>query len=543
MDEDTKAIDRISGLPPFVIHNIMSLLSAKEVVQTSVLSKTWYRLRESHPILEFDQSYFVGQDLASIRPKHFSHTQREQFSESIGNFTKFVEDSLQRFSKLNFRLKKFRLSISLIGSELCSTVDKWIELAIGCGVREFILHVKTDEDGNYTVPETVLSAKCISNLDICGCSWMHPFARYNIQLQFLENLSLDHVHVNEEMIQKLTKECPLLENLSLLNCWGLKRFDLSKLIKLKDICLVVKDLESIKIVAPSLQTFILHTGIGTELCMIDMVECKNLRSLHLLCVKIADQEFHNLISMFSLLEHLVVHHCAYLGKVNISSKQLKSLTLLYNTQLEDVEIDTPNLLQFSYRSCKVPQTYSINAPCKWFVDFVCHDASDTLWYLKVKKFLRTTNQLAKLGLSIISSKDLPDLHGLREDSPSLPCEVENVFLLVVSPVSNYQAFLDYLLWVCYPKNLSVLVNPLDEVHFYKWFFDELMKRQVNCCTSDRIQCWRHYLKGIKIENFKRDEDAKGPFSLDALMDSQPTPPSGTITFSLQWHSELPSMID
>ncbi|GKU92325.1 hypothetical protein SLEP1_g6068 [Rubroshorea leprosula] len=35
-------VDRISNLPESIIHRIMSLLSPKEVVGTTVLSKKWY---------------------------------------------------------------------------------------------------------------------------------------------------------------------------------------------------------------------------------------------------------------------------------------------------------------------------------------------------------------------------------------------------------------------------------------------------------------------------------------------------------------------
>ncbi|GAY62628.1 hypothetical protein CUMW_219380 [Citrus unshiu] len=37
-------VDRISALPPLILHHILSFLSLEEVVPTSVLSKTWKQL-------------------------------------------------------------------------------------------------------------------------------------------------------------------------------------------------------------------------------------------------------------------------------------------------------------------------------------------------------------------------------------------------------------------------------------------------------------------------------------------------------------------
>ncbi|KAJ0007230.1 hypothetical protein Pint_29717 [Pistacia integerrima] len=52
-------MDRISELPTFIIHIILSCLWPKEVARTSILSKKWYYLRASFPVLEFDQNHFI----------------------------------------------------------------------------------------------------------------------------------------------------------------------------------------------------------------------------------------------------------------------------------------------------------------------------------------------------------------------------------------------------------------------------------------------------------------------------------------------------
>lgn len=62
MDE---TVDCISDLPIFIIHHIMSFLSAKEVARTSILSKRWRQFQSSFPIFDFSQHNFRRSEDAS----------------------------------------------------------------------------------------------------------------------------------------------------------------------------------------------------------------------------------------------------------------------------------------------------------------------------------------------------------------------------------------------------------------------------------------------------------------------------------------------
>lgn len=53
-------MDRLSDLPPDIVHEIMSHLSGKELAQSSLLSKRWNNLRKSFGVLDFDQADFTG---------------------------------------------------------------------------------------------------------------------------------------------------------------------------------------------------------------------------------------------------------------------------------------------------------------------------------------------------------------------------------------------------------------------------------------------------------------------------------------------------
>ncbi|GAY38608.1 hypothetical protein CUMW_037960 [Citrus unshiu] len=51
-------MDRISNLPEPIQHHILSFLSFKHVVKTSVLSKTWAQVWRKFPFLVFDSTFF-----------------------------------------------------------------------------------------------------------------------------------------------------------------------------------------------------------------------------------------------------------------------------------------------------------------------------------------------------------------------------------------------------------------------------------------------------------------------------------------------------
>ncbi|KAK0601846.1 hypothetical protein LWI29_028014 [Acer saccharum] len=139
------------------------------------------------------------------------------------------------------------------------------------------------------------------------------------------------------MGQKFISECPLLEELFLSLCLHCKRIRVSHAPKLK--ILTVKgssssfcnygsifcDVESIEIVAPSLQQC---TLIDVDGSVIDMVGCADLKYFNLTGVKILVQEFHKLISKFPLLEKLIVN-CYVLESISLSSNRLKELKILH----------------------------------------------------------------------------------------------------------------------------------------------------------------------------------------------------------------------
>ncbi|KAI9160917.1 hypothetical protein LWI28_012788 [Acer negundo] len=225
-------MDRFSKLPDFIMHHIMSYLSAKEVAQIGSLSKKWKGLSESFPIFDFRDSYihFMGEDLAytNLDPTlEFDSEEIEEFLELVPKFINFVDASLSRFSDLNLRMQKFMLNICVVVDvQIMSPVlENWLRSAIECGVEELELDFLGTKDTEviYTLPQIMFSAKSTNTIKLRGCKLEQPSNNIT-RLLSLKSLTLNEVCMQEETIQKLIGQCPLLEKISLKNCWGFKRF-------------------------------------------------------------------------------------------------------------------------------------------------------------------------------------------------------------------------------------------------------------------------------------------------------------------------------
>lgn len=348
MAETDDAVDRISELPPFIVHHIMSYLSAEEVAQTCILSKRWYHLWTSFPILDFDQTLFIR---ISVCPNTFLFWRTQKsFCEEVRNFLRFVDVSVDRLYEKKVRMQKFRLFISLVKvRKLSSFVDKWIGLAVKSGVKELDVNVITDKQRMYTLPRTFFSAKFVTALKLGYCKLDLPLETI-IRFHSLRKLTLEEVCINEQTVQKLTSDCPLLEDLFFKECWGLKSYCIYKACNLKileiDLPFHQKDVERIEIVVPSLQKFSLRSAFFKMPLLIEMAGCTNLKILNLSALRFMDQYFHGLISKLSSLEELSVGSCPSLKTVIISSIRLKKLYLCNCENLKALEVDALNLLYF-----------------------------------------------------------------------------------------------------------------------------------------------------------------------------------------------------
>lgn len=419
MGDETDGVDRISDLPPFIIHHIMSNLSVKEIARTSLLSKKWKYIRRSYPILDFDQVHFVGpidqtNPITGLRiyPDEFSY---ERIIERLMDFVKYVHLSVHRFCVFKYRMHKFRIAISLVDLEgLTNFLDGWLALAVENGVEDLDVGIVTirerDRDRRYTVPEVLFSSKTVTNLRLAGCKLELPCD--SIELCLLKTLTLDNVHLDEQMINKLTSECTLLEELYFHSCSGMTSFCITEPRKLKTLHIhvsVTVDIKGVKISVPSLRVFnITFEPRLRSRCVVDLAGCRDLTDLKLAGDILEERDFHYLISSFPLLKSLFVEDCRFLRRIVISSDQLEELKILKCANLRAIDVDAPNLQDFAYFLCPIIPTCTIKVPCPWRLGF-SYVGTEPSWYANIKEFLSSAHS-CELNIFVDSVRVCLQIH-------------------------------------------------------------------------------------------------------------------------------------
>ncbi|GAY51185.1 hypothetical protein CUMW_132340 [Citrus unshiu] len=207
-----------------------------------------------------------------------------------------------------------------------------------------------------------------------GCKLWQP--SYAISFRSLKQITLHKVFINDQVVQSLICGCPLLDDLIFRSCFGLKFLSISDAHKLKILTLeeLSSEIQSIEIVVPSLQKLALGIFTFGAPPVLNVAECPHLKKLILLVFPLNDREFHHLISKFPLLEDLSIDHFA---------------------------VDAPCLLSFNFKHNTCP-IISTNAPCPWNVSFRCDGVLYTFWFLRLRKFLRASNQIEMLDMYFMS---------------------------------------------------------------------------------------------------------------------------------------------
>ncbi|WCJ37662.1 Protein with RNI-like/FBD-like domains [Euphorbia peplus] len=207
-DYESLAVDRISNLPDSILHHILLLLPIKSIAQTSVLSRRWRSLWSSFPDLDF----------TSIVTSTTSR--RSSSSMDLISHVLTLRDKNSDLRSLRF---KARLSFSGFNSLIRS--------AIRHNVQEIDAQVSTEDYFNF--PRGVISS---DTLRVFRLKSPHPGFRLlpssvmSGGFRSLKTLSLSLVILNEQssLVDLFTESSfPNLKNLSLEDCFGMKRLKIS----------------------------------------------------------------------------------------------------------------------------------------------------------------------------------------------------------------------------------------------------------------------------------------------------------------------------
>ncbi|XP_061339864.1 F-box/FBD/LRR-repeat protein At1g51370-like isoform X2 [Gastrolobium bilobum] len=515
--------DRISNLPKTILHDILSRLSQKDAVLTSVLSKAWRETWSTFPILSFSDNFLDPTNVGTL-PQPV-----EDFFRRIKNFLDYVGKTLLRFHDQGLAIKEFKLSVNYFDLKCMSRdVDLWMKLASEIGVEVLELCLPYGYEQCYILPKCVLEAKTLNKLVLMGrirvdqALLNHSTKFFSLRVLSLQSVSLG----DEQAIENLISRCPLIEYITLKFCSvsrtkSLSMFGLPKLKRLD-----VQGIQEVYVDAPSLENFCYCPADFDAPFKMNFDRCRNLRELCLWSLKntiITDEWFVELFHKFPFLESLKFVHCTMSGRINISSVQLKVLELSNCSNLKEVNIDAPNLLTCGYcgDGAAKPFISFLNSSSQLQVNVLFHiDYPDLSNLREFIQNFKPQNVLASLSLFIhqpIIDELNPDV--LQVSSP--PPSIKHLNLRAVpKKETTYLALVNSLLSSCCPATISLSLRSFFcSRAFIEFFYKTLMgRKEDNCfCSSGHTKCWWHGLKDVKVtSSIKTDENVDFKTMLDAF---------------------------
>lgn len=187
-------VDKIGNLPGHIIDKILSYLSLRDAVRTSIVSTKWRYKWVTLPYLVFDnQSVLVStQDQTLIKNKLVS-----------------IVDHVLLLH--NGPIHKFKLSHRDLQG--VSDIDKWILFLSRGSVKEFILEIWKGHC--YKLPSSLYSCQKLVHLELFNCLLMPPSSF--IGFKSLKSLDLQHITMDQSAFEYMISSCPLLERLTLIN--------------------------------------------------------------------------------------------------------------------------------------------------------------------------------------------------------------------------------------------------------------------------------------------------------------------------------------
>lgn len=248
--------------------------------------------------------------------------------------------------------------------------NQCIRYAIANNVKELELEHMHPLDRWYSLPQMVLCSKSVNVLKLQGYKLESLPLGNDLNLS-LRKLSLSDVYADDQVMNNLVAQCPLIEDLEFDCCQGFKSLDIK---------------------APNASSIAIATLLK---CEVSITSCKNLKRLVLWNCSFTDEWLCNQISRLPLLEHLFIRCCQNIERIKISSTPLKTLCICMCERLVEVEIYTPNLRIFKYDGDVVSLssgalTLSVTELC-----FSSHDV-DSQWYVNYTELLARFHKYSKV---------------------------------------------------------------------------------------------------------------------------------------------------
>ncbi|KAL3527611.1 hypothetical protein ACH5RR_012267 [Cinchona calisaya] len=514
-----KASEENLYLPEGIIHHILSYLNPKEAAQVAVLSKEWLSAWKLNPKLKFDDRYFENNNHLIPYPP-------------LVKFQNYVNSTLLRHQKEHRHIiHEFHIDVTFSGEDdFASVLDGWLEIVVKKRVKVIKLGLKAS-DHWYKVPEIILKAKSLTNLSLVMCKFQKKFNGKLLCTNLL-SLHLTEVRIGDKMFRAFIEGCPLINDLSICYCSGLKKIKLVNLSSLKKFFLYDLDsdyqIQTLQVDAPSLQ--FMELGWFVNQSFLEVYASHTLKHLVLFFAKMSDIFFHNLVHKLPNLEILEVNECDDFERISLRSNSLKYIILSISTFGLEVEIDAPNLIKFEYGcyanlQCLtfsgiffkqvVPRYISVSS---------CGSCIDSSWFLKFNGMI---SNLSPSDVSLYVS-DIEEINGSIKDIPNFSanaieigelelgvekrssrrynsdCDRDGLLISDGDDDGLFSDFLDALFWACHPKTIVQDWDPnifSDDTGFIKFLYKKLVWERRYEEGLYSIKFWEHHLKKVEFEIF------------------------------------------
>ncbi|KAL3634926.1 hypothetical protein CASFOL_021980 [Castilleja foliolosa] len=389
-DDDGSAIsiDILNQLPKHILHHIISLLPQRDAIRTCVLSKSWR---------------YLWHDRLNVEFREVDH-----LFDRKNKFWPFLDKTLQRYLDQNLSLQKFHFDIYHCQADFV-LLQKWIPLVImNMGVRSLSLtftYFRENTEAVYRLPLVVFQSESLVELHLQRCNLNTLKSTDNVMLNNLQTLRLHFVDISDEIFEKIISGCPLIENLELLYCIGLKSIKFHKHRNLKYIDCLVDNQPIIEIEnAHPLESVHIQNFSRDLFLPLKKMHFTHLKSLDLYRVQLPADIFDNFSSCFPCLNDLTLIRCDGLKEFRLLSSSIKRLIVKMRI---NAFIDTPNILYFEYSDdAFLPSIKFATTSNDWKSEIslrqLYFDKDATSWFLRLNKLLKALSQ-SHITLKMICS--------------------------------------------------------------------------------------------------------------------------------------------
>ncbi|KAK4737720.1 hypothetical protein R3W88_001417 [Solanum pinnatisectum] len=496
-----------------VIHKILSYLSFQEAAKLSLVSKTWLQAWLTHPNLEFT--------LLSSKHGYNIHDR------------KIVDQVMERYRQTKVPIEKFHLSVTIFAHPFAFPhMDKWLDIAIQNGVKDLSCEVSLP---SYPFPIfTFLAPKSLRELVLSGCNLMdHSLSTPTTQVascHSLRKLSLTEVGLDDNMLRALLNCCPLIDDFIIVHCRLLTKIELRNLQNIKSVSISCCRNQGVTIQAPTLQHLSYIGCFREESPVLDIVECRKLKSLQLTDMRISEVFLQRLISTSQFLESLTLDNVSTrLERFKIcGSQSLKFFAISNCKGLR--EINAPNLVSLEYDGDQIPELKIAKRSRQLKKSEIYLDSLKNLnatWFGELRRFLSKSSSWSLVSLSFeecseINMKDLVLNH--KVVTPKV-----NDLVVCIESSDKYPTLVDALLWSCHPKRL-VLKSSIEMI---SCFMDRLMymknSRHSICHGSKRLNSQLKEVKAYKFDSEHQCVELEsGELAMRDLTETE------TVSFQLYW---------